>query len=374
LLRSSEATFSTPFWSIIKAEQTVGLGLRSAIGEPGTKLALPSVSGPSQPCYNAAQTAYYAKQQQINAQIQALQAKITGVDTLTLRREENDEIMKCILRWLLGTGFDFMPPDVIDLFKKSGGDRDYGVSFTGNDLGLSTANWTTMFQYQEMVKFINEALEWENVTYFLYSYFWDVPQSWKFIRQIQHPDPTRQAFLRAGSARIVLTVRQGYETAWTSFVELGDLSKAPIPGQPYMTIAQEIADYDSTNYPGITAANPDGETGEQFDPAYALCSVALGARASPANIVVDSSAGFIVGEPVVIDLYNSGVQETQLVTAVPDATHVTVKLLNNAHNGTTTPFPITQPADKGLMIGEWFEYTPTSGTDIAVTSNLATIA
>jgi hypothetical protein len=27
---------------------------------------------------------------------------------------------------------------------------------TGNDVGLTPQNWTTMFQYQEMVKFINE--------------------------------------------------------------------------------------------------------------------------------------------------------------------------------------------------------------------------
>ena len=52
--------------------------------------------------YNAAQTKFYAKQEQINAQIAALQGKISNVDTLTLRREESDEIMKCALRWLLG--------------------------------------------------------------------------------------------------------------------------------------------------------------------------------------------------------------------------------------------------------------------------------
>jgi hypothetical protein len=63
--------------------------------------------------------------------------------------------------------------------------------------------------YQEMVKFINEAIEWENMLYFVYPYFWDVPQSWEFIRGLRHPDATRQAFLRAGSARVVLTIRPG---------------------------------------------------------------------------------------------------------------------------------------------------------------------
>ena len=75
---------------------------------------------------------------------------------------------------------------------------------------------------------------------FLYSYFWDVPPSWPFIRNTRHPDPTRQAFLRAGSARVVLTVRKGWEERWMRFAEGGSID-ASIPA-PYLTIAQEIAE------------------------------------------------------------------------------------------------------------------------------------
>ena len=84
-----------------------------------------------------------------------------------------------------------MPPEVVALFP---GNLQYGVNFIGNDLvrpgwpigyvGFSPHDWTTM--YQEMVKFINEAIGWENVLYFLYSYFWDVPESWDFIRPRWH--------------------------------------------------------------------------------------------------------------------------------------------------------------------------------------------
>ena len=90
--------------------------------------------------YNAAQNQFYAKQQQINAQIAALQSKLRNVDTLTLRREENDEIMKCALRWLLGYNFEFMPQDVVNLFNNASNAtqwfEQYGVRFTGNDSGL----------------------------------------------------------------------------------------------------------------------------------------------------------------------------------------------------------------------------------------------
>jgi hypothetical protein len=334
--------------------------------------------------YNAAQSQFYAQQQAISAQIAALQNEINNVDTLTLRREENDEIMKCVLQWLLGPTFDFMPPEVVALFNSQGSDATtYGVGFTGNELSLSASQWTTMFTYQEMVKFINEAIEWENVVYYLYSYFWDVPTSWAFIRQIQHPDPMRQAFLRSGSARVVLTVRPGFEKAWTSFVELGDFGLILPPGHPYLTIAQQIEAYDSTNYPGIPAANPDGggPIDDNTPQIGTTCATSLAVSNSPVSIAVADSTGFVVGASAIIDNFNTAwpasamtqVQETQTIIGVPDSKHIIVQNLNYAHDGTGSPFPVVQAGAKGLLIAEWFEYTPTSGTDIAVTSNLATI-
>jgi hypothetical protein len=92
-------------------------------------------------------------------------------------------------------------------------------------------------------------------------------------------------------------------------------------------------------------------------------------------ITVADSTGFVVGATAIIDTWESKVQETQTVTAVPDGTHITVQALASGHSPSGgQPFPIVQASAKGLLIGEWFEYTPSSGTDIAVTSNLATIA
>ncbi len=332
--------------------------------------------------HDAAQAAFYSEQQAISAQIEALQAQLENVDTLTLRREENDEIMKGVLRWLLGTGFDFMPPDVVSVFQQQKdaqgnpvNDIVHGVSFTGNELGITADSWTTMFQYQEMVKFINEAIEWENVLYFLYSYFWDVPQSWDFIRRIEHPDKTRQAFLRSGSARVVLPVRKGYETKWTAFVELGDLQSQIVPpgSTPYMTIAQAIQNYDDTNYPGIPPANPGGPALSDAPEVATACSSSVPASPGPVTVAVDSSDGFVVGAQAVIDTPDSGSREVQAITGVPDATHLTIQRLNNRHDGTSGPFPIVQQGEHGLLIAEWYEYTPSSGTDIAVTSDLLTM-
>jgi hypothetical protein len=88
-----------------------------------------------------------------------------------------------------------------------------------------------------------------------------------------------------------------------------------------------------------------------------------------------------VGYAVVIGDYSIGetvagefstYQEAQRITAV-GAGQITVAKLDNAHDGTTAPVPLRQAGEAGHLIAEWFEYTPTPGTDIAVTSNLATI-
>jgi hypothetical protein len=365
--------------------------------------------------YNAAQNQYYTQQQDYQSQLTALQEKINSVDTLTLRREENEQIMKGVLRWLLGPTFDFMPNDVQQLFRSQAppdgnmdlqrgttyiseavnsceATYDQNMQNISDGLKVTADGWCPMFKYQEMVKFINEAIEWENILYFLYSYFWDVPESWEFIRQIQHPDAIRQAFLRAGSARVVLTVRKGWEPAWIQFVEWGRNGEAfgqtLIPGHPYISIAQEIQLYDMTNYPGIPPANPGGGLLPDSGAYVATqCRAKLpksSQSGAPVTLPVDSSDGFIVGYYAIIDDYTSGYvdknkkfvtfQEQQKIVAVPDKTHITVQGLNHDHDGSSKPFPVTQGGEKGQLIAEWFEYTPTSGTDIKVTSNLATIS
>jgi hypothetical protein len=70
--------------------------------------------------YNAAQVKYYAEQQDIAARITAIEDNLANVDTLTLRREESDEIMKNTLKFVLGPLFDFMPAAVQKAFEAEG--------------------------------------------------------------------------------------------------------------------------------------------------------------------------------------------------------------------------------------------------------------
>lgn len=336
--------------------------------------------------YNAAQTQYYAEQQDLAARAADLQDRLDHVDTLTLRREEGDEVMKSVLRWFT-SGFDIMPADVVRAFKDSGHDLSHGVGFTGTGnwdtgldqgiLGISQDDWAAVAAHEDVVRFINQAIEWENVVTFLYSYFWDIPESWDFIRQIEHPDPTRQAFLRSGSARVVLTIRKGWEAAWIGFVATGGITGS-VPDHPYLPIANEIAAYDDRNYPGIPPANPGKSSTMLQDAVAAACSVKVTPPPSGAPVIipVDDSDGFLVGAKVVVDTVAAGaanLQESGTVTEV-HPNRLVVSGLTHVHDGTVTPFPVVQPGEKGALIAEWAEYTPTSGTDIAVTSNLTQIA
>jgi hypothetical protein len=90
------------------------------------------------------------------------------------------------------------------------------------------------------------------------------------------------------------------------------------------------------------------------------------------TIPVADSTGFVAGANAIIDTYESGAQETKTITAVPDKTHITVQALGFAHDpagNQNNPYPIVQVGQSGKLIAEWFEYTPTSGVDIAVTNS-----
>jgi len=333
--------------------------------------------------YNAAQAAYYSEQQAVNAQIAAITDQLNAADTLTLRQEELAEVMKGVLRWLLGPDFEFMPQSVIDLFTGSGLDLAHGLLYaSGNTLGVDSSGWMTMFQYQEMVKFLHEAIEWENLIYFLYPYFWDIPASWDFVRRIQHPDPTRQQFLRAGSARVVLTVRPGFEDSFAAFVDRGDFGDVLPPDHPYVSIGQQIAAYSNTNYPGVPPANPEQDYRPLLTPLQrqawreiqsiiAVLTQYQGAHGAYPTTSEGLAALAGLGSLPAADPWGN-----PYIYQCPGA-YADYDLSSNGADGLPggegSNADITTWATASL-IGMWYEYTPSHGTDIQVNTAPADMA
>jgi hypothetical protein len=95
------------------------------------------------------------------------------------------------------------------------------------------------------------------VLYLLYPYFWSHISRWEMKKYLDHPDSMHRTFLKAGSARVVLTIRRGFERDFVSLLETGSFQGLPAT-HPYMTIIEEMEAFANTNYPGIPPANPEG--------------------------------------------------------------------------------------------------------------------
>ncbi len=201
----------------------------------------------------AAEEQYNKSLQDYKDQQAKLVQEIADYDALTLRRMEQEEIMKGVLRWLLGPQFYLVPFNISSLF---GSDtNDPAVQDVLDPNRLTDAEWLEVMEHGEFIKYIHNAIEWENVLYFTYPYFWDDNTLWDFKKFLYHPDPTHRTFLRSGAARVVLTIRPGFEPSFSSLVESGAFNA--LGSHPYVTIAQEIQDFANTNYPGFPPANPE---------------------------------------------------------------------------------------------------------------------
>ncbi len=202
----------------------------------------------------AAEDQYNKNLQNYKDQQAKLTQQIADFDALTLRRMEQEEIMKGVLRWLLGPQFYLVPFNISSLFSSDSNDPEVKDVLDPNR--LTQTEWVNVMEHGEFIKYLHNAIEWENVLFFTYPYFWDDNTLWDFKKFLFHPDSTHRTFLRAGAARVVLTIRPGFEPSFTSLIESGAFNTLP-GSHPYVTIAQEIQDFANTNYPGFPPANPE---------------------------------------------------------------------------------------------------------------------
>lgn len=78
--------------------------------------------------------------------------------------------------------------------------------------------------YAAKVKFFEQAFEWNLMSYFFYPFYWAEKNRWEELYNINDiDDPTFRAFLRSGMARVVLTVRPGFEEAVNWYMATGQI-------------------------------------------------------------------------------------------------------------------------------------------------------
>jgi hypothetical protein len=103
---------------------------------------------------------------------------------------------------------------------------------------------TGLDAYASLAKFMEQAFEWDLMSYNYYPYYWGRRDDWDDMYQQENIDPLFRSFLRSGMARVVVTVRPGFEDAVQFYMATGRLwngGEVPVIGDPmYLSIVDEL--------------------------------------------------------------------------------------------------------------------------------------
>lgn len=295
--------------------------------------------------------------------------RLVGKDTLSLRRLEREELIRQTLHWIVGVDFEAAPDDVAAVFQRllQVESRDLPDNWPGGQAAarhLNPGQWATAAGFGDFVKFIHQAIEWENILYFLYPYFWGSDDLAREKMLFEHPDPQHRDFLRAGYVRVVVPVRPGFEVDFTQLVDQGLFTGAP--HSPYLPIAEEIQAFARTNYAGVPPANPERHARPLLYPqqraTWETMQKVIAAlekhRADNGAYPADLSA--LPGAPF-LDAWGN-----ELVYRRPGSGNDYDLLSFGADGepgGEDLDADISAAAGASL-VASWFDYTPTSGIDI----------
>jgi hypothetical protein len=118
------------------------------------------------------------------------------------------------------------------------------INWYGNSVNPPATILLLAAQAAPFVQFMEEAFEWETLSYICYPYYWGAAARWPDLAPLAGDDPNYADFLRAGSARVVLAARPGFEDQVNFYVAYGILwggGPMPAPGdENYLSIADEI--------------------------------------------------------------------------------------------------------------------------------------
>lgn len=98
--------------------------------------------------------------------------------------------------------------------------------------------------YTSLAKFLEQAFEWNVMDYTFYPYYWAENKHWKEMYLSEELDPLFRNFLQAGMARVVVTVKPGFEDAVNFYMATGKIwngGEVPVIGDPmFLSIADEL--------------------------------------------------------------------------------------------------------------------------------------
>jgi hypothetical protein len=132
--------------------------------------------------------------------------------------------------------------------------REYLTDYPSIELAVARKKAT-------LVQFLEQAFEWDRISYLFYPYFWAQEKKWvELMHRRDDADPTFSAFLRAGMARVLVAVRPGYERAVPHYLgsrqPWGFRGAQPVIGQRlFVALHEEIRRQQDDR----TGGRPEGE-------------------------------------------------------------------------------------------------------------------
>ncbi|MCA6066942.1 hypothetical protein JI747_007120 [Chryseobacterium sp. RG1] len=128
-------------------------------------------------------------------------------------------------------------------------DSTHGYGLSGLTQGSTFKDYETTLsskldKYTAFVKFMEQAFEWDNLSYYLYPFYWGNKQNWTDLYQSENTDPLFRSFLQSGMARVVVTVRPGFEDVVQFYLATGKIwngGEIPVIGDDlYLSIVDEM--------------------------------------------------------------------------------------------------------------------------------------
>jgi hypothetical protein len=100
--------------------------------------------------------------------------------------------------------------------------------------------------YTSLVKFFEQAFEWDLMSYNFYPFYWAHKALWSDLYNINNDDPLFRSFLQSGMARVILSVRPGFEEAVNWYMATGQVwngGQVPTLDDPlFKSIVKELED------------------------------------------------------------------------------------------------------------------------------------
>jgi hypothetical protein len=137
--------------------------------------------------------------------------------------------------------------------KNTNSKRRFGRKMYNDDANFKNFQVTVsqdMDDYTSFVKFMEQAFDWNLMSYSFYPYYWGNREEWKDLYQYESNDPIFKAFMQAGMSRVVVTVKPGFEDAVMHYMTFGQIwngGQMPILGDPlYISIVDELKEQEYT--------------------------------------------------------------------------------------------------------------------------------